>query len=315
MALFKAERQSWNFSSSIDYSDFRLYSIMDYALHVNNTVPNGICSEITGGPLLYWVLNSANQTVYEYNAAWAFQSTFALGRGTSPSGIDHVAGDDTYWVIDSATGKVYKYNSAWVYQTEFSPGAGLYGLTNDGSYFYTCHNATNTVKKYNGAWVLQETFNVESSPLEIDWDGTYFYVVCGADDNQKVYKYDSNFNLKSDYYDISSAVSQGRGINWNSVDSYFYVLDGSDDKAKKFEFGPNLASLSGHNAIVMYNGMRATLAPINQIAGNFELYLRAIDPTSKVGIILRDGAGNACINISIDADKIIGDGTDALDPA
>ncbi|KKL22799.1 hypothetical protein LCGC14_2431790, partial [marine sediment metagenome] len=64
-----------------------------------------------------------------------------------------------------------------------------------------------------------------------------------------------------------------------------------------------------------YDGMYATLSPINQMTGNFEFYFRAKNAASKVRIILKDGSGNACINISIDTDKIIGDGADALDPA
>ncbi|KKL63434.1 hypothetical protein LCGC14_2175120, partial [marine sediment metagenome] len=287
MALFTAKKYSWDFGSSIDYSDIRLYPIREIALNFNNTNPTGIYSnpQIGGN---HWVIDG-NGYVYIYNSSWAWLSNPIIPNTTNPSGVAFTTfGGSFFWVVDSFTGKVYKYDTSWTHITNFTIGTGCYGLTYDGTYFYTCHKASNTVRKYSTGFILQDTIDVVSSPSSIDWDGTYWWI--GSDTDDKIYKYGAGFNLLSDYYDISSAVSDNNDINYYTQDGFYYVIDDSTNKVKKFEFGPNLFGIDGHNAIIMYKGMRAILAPINQIAGNFEFYLRAIDAADDVGIILKDGS-------------------------
>ncbi|KKL10525.1 hypothetical protein LCGC14_2554960, partial [marine sediment metagenome] len=310
MALFTAKRHSWIFGSSIEYSDMRLYPIAEYNLHANNSNPKGICSTTAAGTT-YYVLNGVNGEVYKYNSGWVYQSVATPGISDA-TGIDWHWGDNTFYVIRNFDGKVYRYDSGWNYEADFTIGTGFYGLAWDGTYFWTCHTATNTVKKFNVSWVLQDSFDVITSPSSIDWTGTYFRI--GSDADGKIYTYDSDFNLKTDYYDITSSVSDNNGIHWLSGSNY-YIIDDNDNKAKLFIFGPNLETIDGHTAIILYRKMRAVLAPINQIAGNFEFYLRAINAAVDVGILLKDGSGNSCIDVKIDADKIIGDGSDAIDPA
>ncbi|KKN27823.1 hypothetical protein LCGC14_0860440 [marine sediment metagenome] len=303
MAQFTALRHTWDFAESVIADDFIVTS---ENLDAANQVAREICWD---GTFFYIVDSDAN--VYKYNSAWVFQASFALDAANqNPQGI---CWDGTFfYVVDTTDKKVYKYNAAWAIQANFNlnvANQNPVGIEWDGTFFYVVDPVDGKVYKYNTAFVLQASFSTVYSNLTITWDGTYFYI---GKSSGNIYKYDTNWVFQESYNSYPDNTN-AYGLCWDGT--YFYLTDNLDNKVYRYRF-PLTKTVAGHNdAVVLYDGMKATLAPINQMTGNFEFWLRAIDATSKVQIILKDGADNACINISIDTDKIIGDGTDALDPA
>ena len=307
MAQFTALRHTWDFLESINANDFA-YATNTSALDAANADGEGVCWDGT----YFYVVDIVDNKIYKYNSAWVIQANFALdGANNKPSGI---CWDGTYFYVTdwNILTKVYKYNSAFALQASFGIiGVNPGGICWDGTYFYIVEWVSQRkVYKYNAAFAFQESFSVGSTPWGIEWDGTYFYVTDYV--NLLIRKYNANFVLQDT---ISLDAANGRVNGIVSDGDHLYTIDRDDDVAYRY---PSLwqKTIVGHkDAIILYDGMYATLAPINQMTGNFEFYLRAKDAADKVEIILKDGTGNACINISIDADKIIGDGSDAIDPA
>jgi len=319
MVLFQALKRSWDYDSSIEYFDFYLYEESTHALWTGigpNNSPSGICWDGT----FFWVLDHAKGKIFKYNSAWGFVGAWddwnITADNANPTGVTW---DGTnFWIVDSVDTEVYKYTSAWVFVESIALHANntdSYGVCWDGTYFYVGDSTGDMVYQYTSAWVFVRTINVVTTPKSVEWDGGYFYV--GSDDDDRIYKYDSDWVLQSDNFKIELAVTDCNGIAWDGTN--FNILNAADDTVYKFDFstGANrIKTVGGHrNAIILYDGMVALLPPTEQLAGNFELYLRAIDVTDKVEILLKDTTGNICIRVKIDASKIIGDGSDALDPA
>ena len=305
MAKFTALRHSWDYPESINVDDF-IYATNTEALNGANGDGMGVCWDGT----FFYVVNITDAKVFKYNSAWAYQTTFNLDAlNGNPQGITW---DGTFfYVTDWADNKVYKYNTAFVLQDSFAIiGTNAAGICFDGTYFYIIEwTSQKKVFKYNSAWVLQGSFSVGPAPWGIAWDGTYFYV------NDwffyKIYKYNTAFVLQ-DEISFAPASNVGKGIAWGG--DYLYAIDRNDNVAYVY---PNewRKTIAGHrDCVILYDGMSETFAAAH-LTGVIEYWIRAIDAADEVKIILKDATGNACINIEIDSDKIIGDGTDALDPA
>jgi len=308
MANFIANKHTWDYAEST--LSFFIYEQAEHNIDVEMNNPAGICWDGSN----FYLVDTDDEKVYKYNSAWVFQASFALNVATvNPIGITW---DGTFFYVhDTDDSKVHKYNTAFVLQSQHDLHAdndhGV-GLCWDGTYFYVADIDDSKVYKYNSAWVFQETIDITDSK-GIEWDGTYFYII-GA--TQKVYKYDSKWNLQSGLYNVSQsiAVLAFGCLAYNGT--YFYIIDANNRTVGEFDLDLIAKTIDGHNsAIILYDSMIAYLSPLEQLAGNFEFYFRAIDVTDKVEIQLRDTTGNICIRVKIDTSKIIGDGSDALDPA
>jgi len=319
MALFQAIKRSWDYDSSIEFFDFYLVPLSSTALHAGvgpNDSPSGVCWDGTN----FWVLDHGRLKIYKYESDWSYLGAWddwpLDAFNSSPVGIEW---DGTnFWVLDQVDNEVYKYTDAWVYITKIALHANntdCNGLCWDGTYFYVADNADDLIYKYTSAFVYVETHSVVSTPASVEWDGDHFYV--GSDNDDRIYKYDEDWVLQDDNFKIELSVTDNNGISFDGT--HFHVIEPLGDKSYKFDFHTNTdtnKTIGGHRqAIILRDGMIALLPAIEQAAGNVEFYLRVIDVTEKTEILLKDSTGNICIRVKIDTSKIIGDGSDALDPA
>jgi hypothetical protein len=314
MALYKALKHTWDYIHSVDYEDFEnaFAYTAQRILHVSNGRSEGIEWD---GTYFYVTEDWGGFHVYKYNAAWVYQTRFTLhANNVEPSGI---CWDGTFfYVLDRTDDLVYKYNNAWVYQNTHALHANNVdgrGVEWDGTFFYVVDAVDECVYKYTDAWVYVSThsFNPDNADgWGVYWDGTYFFV---TDTTQlKIYQYDAAWVYQNEYA-LHANNDTCRGICGDGNNFYIPELD---TRIFEYKVGiPISKTMAGHNdSIVLYDGIYEPWAAAH-MTGFVEYWFRVKDASEKTNIIFYDGTGNECINIYIDGDILIADGSNILDPA
>ena len=305
MAQFKALKHTWDFPASETYKSF--FADLEVSGPGNLW---GICWDGTN----FWCADISNVEIRKYDANFAFITAIALDAANSAS--QGVCWDGTnFWVTDVTDNKVYKYTSAWAIVSNHALHASntdATGIDWDGTFFYVVDLGGNKVFKYNSAWVYQSVFDLHpdyDSFTGIYYDGTDLYLTTFEG---VVFRYTLGGVFVEKWVLEYPTVQHTTGIV--KVGVWYYIVSASFDLCYRYTLPLSYRTIAGHNnAIVMNDGMVDPFPA--DIAGNIEGFIRAVDVTEESGFILKDGSGNECIKITINNSKIIGDGSDAIDPA
>ena len=315
MALFTANKHTWDFASSIDYTEFST-SLLPYINAYTLPAANNLGLGITHDDNYIYIFDNTDDLLYKYD--YDFVQIDTINLHANNDNATGLTSDGTYfYAVDNDDNLVYKYTSDWVFVSTHAlhaDNANAWGITWDENYFYITDITDRKVYKYSPTWSLQTSYLLPAANAQcvgLAWDGEYFYVTDSTDD--KLYKYDSSWSLQTSY-DLHADNDTAWGITWDG--DHFYITDPTLDKVFKYRSADIVSkTVAGHNdTIVLYDEMVETFDSA-QMADDIEFWLRAINAADKIEVILKDTTGNACINVSINNDKIIGDGSDALDPA
>lgn len=184
---------------------------------------SGNCQGIAWDGTFFWVVDSTNNSVYQYDSAGVYTGTSFSIAGEQTNGLGITFDGTDLWIVGNTPAAAHKYNTSGVYQSvtfAIAEDATPIGIAWDGTFFWVVGNTTDAVYKYDSAGVYQAvSFSVAgetTTPLDIEWDGANFWVNAGGGLNLSL-KYDAAGSYTGTSFDFSAQDTAMSGITWDGA--------------------------------------------------------------------------------------------------
>ena len=246
----------------------------------NLTAENGAPSGIAWDGDSFWVLDSVDKEVYEYDSDGNYQSNS--------------------WSLNASAGG--------------GATAGTRGLTWDGTNFWVVWRGTDRMYQYNASGTYTGTSidlsaSGNNDAIDATWNGSYFWVTDYID--LEVYQYNASGTYQGNWSATSTNTGM-RGIDSN--DSYFFVADSGSNYIYRYSATttpPTITSVSSDKA----NGTYGT----GEVIDIDITFSKAVTATSSITVTLETGdtdrtctftvsnAGTSTCNYIVQSGDVSGD--------
>ena len=181
----------------------------------------------------YWTVGTNSDTIYKYDSDFVYTdiSLNVAAQDSVPRDIVYNPTTDRYWLLGDVYNKVYEYADNDILITPTLPEytdnsfyygdqeSTVYGLTWDGTHYWTLGTETDTVFQYNfdGSYtgVSYNVTGTDITPRDMCWDGTHFWLL--GDNTDAIYKYNSDWTYTGYSFNV---IAGAACVEWDGTSFY-----------------------------------------------------------------------------------------------